>query len=557
LIENTTISGNTAGKDGGGLLYSASAGGFSQKMNNIIISGNTAKRRGGGFANQSEIRLSMRNVTISGNTAYVDGSVLSSNRLTIDNSIISANESPVTCTGCGGAIIANSVLQKAPINQNSQNNLIADPLFVRLPGSALDSGDLHVQPGSPAIGKGVGCTLTDRDGLTRKTNCTVGAYEYVDATITTTSGPTAAALAGPIVPASVPSSWRVTTNDGPLTISAPTGAVTKTVTLELSLSDHPGGVGRQAGVRLVARDTASGQILPPDRFAFTRPLTFTLAYSSTLVPNGTQDHMILAYFEPRINDWVPDTNSSVTIDKFAQTVTTHIYRPGEYALFVLPRTVTLNYAAYRLPSGPSNLGVGDSVIYILSVYNGSDDIATSLNISAPLPAGITFTSWVAQGTATQSVGTISWPMANLARGGLRQISFIATIGSNPALQGQTLVSTASMSGVAHGSASAVVSVNGPPQAASFGEEAHNGPLTIWPLLMVSNPDLSTLIVSNVGTPAHGTASISNGTITYTPALGYFGTDSFSYTVQDGAFSSSNTVTVDVGYRTFLPLGAAP
>ena len=59
------------------------------------------------------------------------------------------------------------------------------------------------------------------------------------------------------------------------------------------------------------------------------------------------------------------------------------------------------------------------------------------------------------------------------------------------------------------------------------------PVTLWPLFNVSDPDGDTLTISAVGTPAHGTVSVSGGAITYTPAAGYYGEDSFTYTVSDG------------------------
>jgi hypothetical protein len=57
---------------------------------------------------------------------------------------------------------------------------------------------------------------------------------------------------------------------------------------------------------------------------------------------------------------------------------------------------------------------------------------------------------------------------------------------------------------------------------------------------------SRLTVSHVDTPAHGTATVVNGKIRYTPAAGFIGTDTFSYTVSDGnGDSATATVTVTV------------
>ncbi len=73
--------------------------------------------------------------------------------------------------------------------------------------------------------------------------------------------------------------------------------------------------------------------------------------------------------------------------------------------------------------------------------------------------------------------------------------------------------------------------------------------TIAVLANDSDPDGNTLTVAEVGTPAHGTASISGNAIIYTPAAGYAGSDSFSYTIDDGAGARASarvTVTVQGG-----------
>jgi VCBS repeat-containing protein len=60
----------------------------------------------------------------------------------------------------------------------------------------------------------------------------------------------------------------------------------------------------------------------------------------------------------------------------------------------------------------------------------------------------------------------------------------------------------------------------------------------------SNPDAT---ISALGTPAHGSVSLgANNLLTYTPALGYRGADSFTYTVTAGGVSETVTVSVSVG-----------
>lgn len=54
-----------------------------------------------------------------------------------------------------------------------------------------------------------------------------------------------------------------------------------------------------------------------------------------------------------------------------------------------------------------------------------------------------------------------------------------------------------------------------------------------------------LSITGVGTPSHGTAVISGSSIVYTPAAGYYGSDSFGYTISDGDLSATATVNVTV------------
>lgn len=64
--------------------------------------------------------------------------------------------------------------------------------------------------------------------------------------------------------------------------------------------------------------------------------------------------------------------------------------------------------------------------------------------------------------------------------------------------------------------------------------------------LTSNDDGSGLEVTSLGVPAHGSAALnSDGTVTYTPATGFSGTDTFPYTVSDGHSSSTGTVSVVV------------
>ncbi len=81
----------------------------------------------------------------------------------------------------------------------------------------------------------------------------------------------------------------------------------------------------------------------------------------------------------------------------------------------------------------------------------------------------------------------------------------------------------------------VAAVNDPPVAvADSATTAQDTPVTVAVLANDTDIDGGALSVTAVTQPAHGTAAISGGVnVVYTPASGYSGSDSFTYTVSDG------------------------
>ena len=73
-----------------------------------------------------------------------------------------------------------------------------------------------------------------------------------------------------------------------------------------------------------------------------------------------------------------------------------------------------------------------------------------------------------------------------------------------------------------------------------------GTVTIDVLANDTDPEMDVLSVISVGTPAHGTASISDDgkKVLYTPTAGYSGSDFFSYTISDG-HGNTSTANVDL------------
>lgn len=87
----------------------------------------------------------------------------------------------------------------------------------------------------------------------------------------------------------------------------------------------------------------------------------------------------------------------------------------------------------------------------------------------------------------------------------------------------------------------------PVAVADVATTAEDTAATVAVLANDSDPDGDTLSVDEVTSPAHGTAVINaDGTVRYTPAANFHGTDTFAYTIEDdegGEASALVTVTV--------------
>jgi hypothetical protein len=179
-LENTTVSGNTAGDYGGGIYNSSGT----LELTNTTVSGNTADY-GGGIYNSSGT-LELTNATVSGNTAghYGGGICNPYSTLTLKNTIVALNGAP-SDADIRGAFTA-------------QCSLVGeDPGFVRNPAPGADSvwgtadddyGDLRLLSTSPAVDAGCNWLLPpdtfDLAGNPRIYDGTVdiGAYEFQGAT---------------------------------------------------------------------------------------------------------------------------------------------------------------------------------------------------------------------------------------------------------------------------------------------------------------------------------------------------------------------------------------
>ena len=90
-------------------------------------------------------------------------------------------------------------------------------------------------------------------------------------------------------------------------------------------------------------------------------------------------------------------------------------------------------------------------------------------------------------------------------------------------------------------------VVGPPTAVAVTLSTNvNTPVTFDPRIGNTDPNNYALSISSPSTPSHGAVVNNGGTLTYTPATAYVGSDSFNYTISNGhGLSSTGPVSVSV------------
>ncbi len=174
-ITNTTISNNT-GHFGGGLWAGQSD---ILDLQNVTIANNTASGGGGvWFANQ--VTGTLMNCTIAGNTG--DGLFGGDTGVKLQNTIIANNvkgtlDSTTNCAKAHSSGAPDMQYPQAGGVMCTSDVTVADPKLGALADNGGPVKTMKPASGSPAIGKGTGCSATDAAGTTRPSACTLGAIE--------------------------------------------------------------------------------------------------------------------------------------------------------------------------------------------------------------------------------------------------------------------------------------------------------------------------------------------------------------------------------------------
>ena len=195
---------------------------------------------------------------------------------------------------------------------------------------------------------------------------------------------------------------------------------------------------------------------------------------------------------------------------------------------------------------------GTPVSYQLTATNNGPDLEPRASAKLTLPAGVTPTTVPAE--CAKSGQDVYCDMGPLAEQTFRTLTIDAVAGpaADLASVADALISgTGNDSVPANNTAHATLAVNTAPEAKDDTANTTNHHAVVVPVLDNDKDvdhDPMTVAVPAQGGPQHGSAVPSNGgaTLTYTPDLGFAGTDSFAYELSDGQGGTTTAmVTVTV------------
>ena len=205
--------------------------------------------------------------------------------------------------------------------------------------------------------------------------------------------------------------------------------------------------------------------------------------------------------------------------------------------------------------------VGDEVTYTLTVTNDGPDAASGVEVTDSFSEGLDLQS------ATPSQGTFDgpsgvWSVGDLAPGTSATLDLVATVLVGT-VYNQAEITRSGAWDPDSQPAEDVLGMLGPnqddeaqadieglPDPTDAVDDTYNTPYAT-PLVIPAPGLLGNDTGSNISTsthtfPAQGSLSINpDGTFTYTPVAGFYGTDSFTYTITGDAGSDTATVTITV------------
>lgn len=234
--------------------------------------------------------------------------------------------------------------------------------------------------------------------------------------------------------------------------------------------------------------------------------------------------------------------SSALAGAFGTTVQS---QAGSGMVYALGPAADLSLA---LASNPASVIVSHNTTYMLTATNNDTQVTvTNLSLTDTLPAGMTYVSAsAAGGTCNNASGTVTCTLASLAPQATWQPSITVTATATGSIHDTAAVSASQLdTNMANNTATVTTTVTPPPPVAANGSVTTNAGTAVNGMLAATGT--GPLAFAIVAQPGHGTVSITNaatGAFTYTPASGYSGTDSFTFTASNSG-GVSNTATESV------------
>ncbi len=317
-----------------------------------------------------------------------------------------------------------------------------------------------------------------------------------------------------------------------------------------------------AGVTLSAGGTLSGTPTAGGTFAFTVTATDATAVGSG-GPYSAARAYSLTVAAPAVTIAPESLPAGQAGTAYSQALSASGgTAPYSYAVTAgaLPAGLTLS-ASGTLAGTPSASGSFSFSVTATDSSTGSGPYAATrsytLAVGAPTPptagntsltvaygAGATPVPLLLSGPPASSVAVASAPAHGAAVASGTSITYAPAAGY---AGGDSFTYTASNEGGASSPATVTVTVTPPAAPTAADRSVTTGYGT------AASIDLSAAIggvhtsLAIVTAPAHGTTSVSGDVVTYVPAAGYFGADSFGYTASGpGGTSGSATVTITVG-----------
>src|SRR5262249_19830758 len=161
-VRNSTLAGNSASYDGGGILNAFSG---MATVSSSTLAGNSATNQGGGIDDEGGI-LAVSNSTFSGNSAAGGGGILNNGAVTCRDSILASNTAAdgPDLSGSLGSQGHNLVGDITGCNGFDPSDLLnVEPLLGPLQDNGGPTWTMALLAGSPAIGAGDTTNTPDWD----------------------------------------------------------------------------------------------------------------------------------------------------------------------------------------------------------------------------------------------------------------------------------------------------------------------------------------------------------------------------------------------------------